>query len=85
MPPTSASTSVARLLSLGSDPSTACSDSGDGPAAMSQIAASASTKPAMRNGAGMPSRTLETAAGIAAASNPLSAAEPPIAPRARAM
>ena len=59
-------------------------DSGFGPAAMSQMARPAMANPDRRRMPGEPSRAMETAAGIAAASRPLRAAEAPIAPRERA-
>ena len=53
--------------------------------AIIQIAAPATAKPTTRSNPGDPSENADTAAGIAAASSPLKAAEAPMAPRDRAM
>ena len=55
------------------------------PAAISQIATPATSEPISGRTPGEPSCTIATAAGIAAASSPLTAAEAPIAPRDSAM
>ena len=56
-----------------------------GAAAISQMATPAIRKPSRWPAPGEPSLKPETTAGIAAASRPLTAAEAPIEPRARAI
>ena len=59
--------------------------SGESPAAIIQMAMAAIAKPASVSMRGAPSSTLDTTAGMAAASSPLSAAAAPIAPRLSAI